>query len=98
MWRSDNLSAATHELALGGRGLTARYREVVDHYGVRVQVFPTEKFKIEGSSLPFVVVAAPDGTQLAARTGYGSAKEFEDLIRDAQKAAKKLEDGKAAKK
>ncbi len=56
-----------------------------------------EKFKVEGSTLPFVVVAAPDGTQLAARTGYGNAKDFEDLLRDAQKAAKKLEDAKAKK-
>jgi hypothetical protein len=31
--RSDNLSAATHELLSGGRALTKRYREVIDHYG-----------------------------------------------------------------
>ena len=30
--RSDNLSAATHELFTGGRSLTKRYREVLDHY------------------------------------------------------------------
>lgn len=34
--RSDNLSAATHELKLtAGRGLTARYQELLDHYGLR---------------------------------------------------------------
>jgi hypothetical protein len=34
--RSDNLSAATHELKrTGGRGLTVRYRDLLDHYGVR---------------------------------------------------------------
>ncbi|MDV7400040.1 IS21 family transposase, partial [Arthrospira platensis SPKY1] len=33
--RSDNLSAATHELKLtGGRALTQRFREVLDHYGL----------------------------------------------------------------
>lgn len=47
------------------------------------------RFKVEGSTLPFVVVAAPDGTQLSSRTGYGTARDYEDLIRDAQKAAKK---------
>jgi thioredoxin-related protein len=47
------------------------------------------KFKVEGSTLPFVVVAGPDGTQLAARSGYGTARDYEDLIRDAQKAMKK---------
>jgi len=34
--RSDNLSAATHELReSGGRSLTARFRAVLDHYGLR---------------------------------------------------------------
>ena len=34
--RSDNLSAATHELKRsGGRGLTTRYRELLEHYGMR---------------------------------------------------------------
>lgn len=33
--RSDNLSAATHQLrADGGRGLTARFRKFLDHFGV----------------------------------------------------------------
>lgn len=34
--RSDNLSAATHELRRsGGRSLTKRFRQVLDHYGLR---------------------------------------------------------------
>lgn len=33
--RSDNLSAATHEIKLtGGRALTARYKALLDHYGM----------------------------------------------------------------
>ena len=55
-------------------------------------------FKVEGSTLPFVVVAAPDGTQLAARSGYGSADDYAGLLRDAQKAAKKLPAGKTTQK
>lgn len=47
------------------------------------------KFKVEGNTLPFVVIADPEGKQLAARTGYGSAKQWEELIEEAQKAAKK---------
>ena len=36
MLRHDNLSAATHELRRsGGRQLTARFRQVLDHYGLR---------------------------------------------------------------
>jgi len=57
-----------------------------------------KQFKVEGSTLPFVVVAAPDGTQLAARTGYGNADAYAALLRDAQKAAKKLPAGKATQK
>ena len=34
--RTDNLSAATHELRRSrGRGFTERYRELLDHYGLR---------------------------------------------------------------
>jgi thioredoxin-related protein len=47
------------------------------------------KFKVSGSTLPFVVIAGPDGQQLAARSGYGSAQDFEKLIKDAEKALKK---------
>lgn len=32
--RSDNLSAATHELSDGGRSLTKRFKAVLDHYGM----------------------------------------------------------------
>ena len=33
VWRSDNLSAATHQLAEGGRGLNKRFSQVLSHYG-----------------------------------------------------------------
>lgn len=46
------------------------------------------KYTVEGNTLPFVVIADPDGTQLASRSGYGSADEFEKLIRDAKKKSK----------
>jgi len=35
VWRSDNLSAATHQLAGGGRELNRRFADVLDHYGVK---------------------------------------------------------------
>lgn len=40
--RSDNLSAATHELPRsGGRALTRRYRALLDHYGLKsTRIFP----------------------------------------------------------
>ena len=57
----------------------------------------TKRFQVEGSTLPFVVVAAPDGTQLAARSGYGSAKDYNGLLRQAQAAAEKREASKTKK-
>jgi thioredoxin-related protein len=45
-------------------------------------------FKVEGTTLPFVVVAGAEGEQLAARSGYGTVKDFEKLLRDASRAAK----------
>jgi hypothetical protein len=39
--RSDNLSAATHQLPGGGRALTRRYQALLDHYGVKsTRIFP----------------------------------------------------------
>lgn len=41
--RSDNLSAATHELRDGGRSLTERFSAVLDHYGMRsTRIMPGE--------------------------------------------------------
>jgi hypothetical protein len=48
-------------------------------------------FKVEGRTLPFVVIAGPDSKQLAARTGYGEAQAFEDMIRDAEKKLPKAD-------
>lgn len=44
------------------------------------------KFKVEGRTLPFVVIAGPDGKQLAARSGYGTAKAFAKFIKDTTRA------------
>jgi transposase InsO family protein len=35
VWRSDNLSAATHQLAGGGRELNRRYAAALEHYGAK---------------------------------------------------------------
>ena len=42
-------------------------------------------FKVEGNMLPFVVIADSEGKQLAARSGYGEAQDFDDLIHEAKK-------------
>lgn len=58
----------------------------------------TSKFNVKGNMLPFVAIAAPDGTKLAGRSGYGSAKEFDALIHEANKQAKKAPATVAEKK
>jgi len=35
VWRSDNLSAATHQIPGGGRELNRRFKDVLDHYGAK---------------------------------------------------------------
>jgi len=47
-----------------------------------------ERFTVTGNTLPFVVIAKPDGTQVTSRTGYATAAEFNDFIRDARKDVK----------
>lgn len=49
----------------------------------------SSKFDVKGNMLPFVAIASADGTKLAGRSGYGTAKDFEELIREAGKQAKK---------
>jgi thioredoxin-related protein len=46
------------------------------------------KFKVSGNMLPFVVVASADGKQLAARSGYGTLKDFEKLLTEAKELKK----------
>ena len=47
------------------------------------------QFKVDGNTLPFVVVADSDGKQLAGRTGYGEPQDFDKLIKDAKKSLSK---------
>lgn len=44
-----------------------------------------KRYKVDGQTLPFVVIAKPDGSQIAARSGYGREREYNDFIRDARK-------------
>jgi len=47
------------------------------------------KGSLTGNTLPFVVIAKPDGSLVKARTGYGTAEQFNEFIRDAKKDLKK---------
>ena len=46
--RSDNMSAATHELASGGRELTERYRDLLSHYDLKsTRIQPGRRTRME---------------------------------------------------
>lgn len=45
------------------------------------------KFKVIGTTLPFVVVASPEGRQLATHSGAGTAQEYQKLLSSAEKKA-----------
>ena len=48
-----------------------------------------QRYKVDGNTLPFVVIAGSDGKQLASHTGYGDKDAFEALIHDAEKSTPK---------
>lgn len=47
------------------------------------------RFKVEGQTLPFVVVADSDGQQLAGRAGYGQPRDYDKMLKDARKGLSK---------
>ncbi len=49
------------------------------------------RYKVEGHTLPFVVIAKPDGTMIAGRGGSASAAIYNDFVRDARRDLKKTD-------
>ncbi|MEX1117386.1 MAG: thioredoxin family protein [Terrimicrobiaceae bacterium] len=47
-----------------------------------------DRYKVDGNTLPFVVIANSDGSQIASRTGYGNDKDFNEFVREARKDIK----------
>ena len=76
--RHDNLSAATHELRRsGGRQLTVRFRQVLDHYGLgssRIQPASRTRSRLfHNTSLPDCRAVSADATDsVAPRNGCTS--------------------------
>lgn len=50
-----------------------------------------QRYAVKGGILPLVVIAKPDGTMVASRSGGGSEKDYNDFIRDAKKELKQAE-------
>lgn len=50
-----------------------------------------QRYAVEGKTLPFVVIARPDGTMVASRSGGASEKTYNDFISDAKKELKQAD-------
>ena len=83
--RSDNLSAATHELKLtGGRTLTRRYRDLLEHYGVRSsRIRPGESHENGVVEQKHYRTKSAISQALVIRSGkdFASVDEYEAFVR-----------------
>lgn len=81
--RSDNLSAATHELLTGGRALTKRYREVLDHYGATsTRIAPGESHENGGVEKGHDVLktALDQALRLRGSRDFADVSEYESFV------------------
>jgi hypothetical protein len=98
--RSDNLSAATHEIKVtGGRALTRRYQDVLDHYGMRSTriragqshengVVEQKHFRTKSLLAQALVIRGSKD--------FGSVAEYEALVREVVAESNRLRAGKLA--
>lgn len=84
--RSDNLSAATHELKVtGGRTLTRRYRDLLDHYGMRsTRIRPGESHENGVAEQKHSRTKSLLAQMLVIRGSkdFGSVDEYEALVHE----------------
>lgn len=82
--RTDNLSAATHDLAGGGREFNERYLSVMRHYGVQADRNSPgrahENGDVEQGHHRFKV-AVEQALLLRGSRGFGSRREYEEFLR-----------------
>lgn len=82
--RSDNLSAATHELATGGRELTRRFRAVLDHYGLRsTRIRPGESHEngVAEKSNDLIKSAITQALIVRGSRDFGTVDDYERFVR-----------------
>jgi len=98
--RHDNLSAATHELKKsGGRHLTARFRSVLEHYGVdstRIRPGKSHENGVVEKGHDLVKSAVAQALLLRGSRDFASPEEYESFVRSVverqlnRRAAEKL--------
>jgi len=84
--RSDNLSAATHELESGGRTLTRRFQAVLDHYGglesTRIEPGRSHENGVAEKSNDLVKSEVAQALVLRGSRDFASVDEYECFVRD----------------
>jgi len=84
-WRSDNLSAATHQLPGGGRELNRRYRAVLDHYGVestRIQPGKSNENGVAEKSHDVLKGRLAQALVIRGSTDFDSPDEYEAFFQE----------------
>jgi hypothetical protein len=83
--RSDNLSAATHELATGGRSLTRRFKAVLDHYrleSTRIEPGESHQNGVAEKSNDLVKSALVQALVVRGSRDFASVDDYERFVRD----------------
>jgi hypothetical protein len=98
--RSDNLSAATHELKqTGGRDLTRRYRDLLDHYDIRsTRIRPGESHEngvVEQKHCRTKSLLA-QALLIRGSKDFGSVEEYEVFLRQVVDESNRLREEKLA--
>jgi len=96
VWRSDNLSAATHQLPGGGRELNRRFADVLDHYGAAsTRIEPGESHQNGTAEKAHDVLksALHQALVLRGSRDFPSVEAYMQLV---EKVRGRINDGKSA--
>lgn len=96
--RSDNLSAATHEIKLtGGRTLTARYRALLEHYGMestRIQPGKSHENGVAEQKHARTKSLLAQALVIRGSKDFGSVEEYQALVRRVVAQSNRLREAK----
>jgi hypothetical protein len=96
VWRSDNLSAATHDIPGGGRELNRRFHAVLEHYNVRsTRIQPGESHQngIVEKGHDLLKSALRQALVLRGSRDFATVATYEHFLRE---AASTVQAGKVA--
>lgn len=84
VWRSDNLSAATHQLPGGGRELNSRFAAVLTHYGAestRIEPGESHQNGVAEKAHDLLKSALKKALVLRGSSDFESVEAYEEFVR-----------------